>query len=63
MIAWPKRLIVFWVIVTAVSVAALVRGLRTQGEPKVVYTTLGLLGIASLLLFLVGWIRQSRRRR
>lgn len=32
MIAWPKRLIVFWVVTTTVSVLALIRGLSTEGE-------------------------------
>ena len=63
MIAWPKRLIVFWAVVTAVSVLALIRGVSSAGEPRVVYTALGLLGNASVLVFIVGWIRQSRRRR
>ena len=62
MIKWPKRLVFFWVAVTAISVFALVRGLLLDGEPRVVYTAFGLLGLASLLLFLFGWIRQSRRR-
>jgi hypothetical protein len=62
MIKWPKRLVVFWVVVTTVSVVALVHGLRVEGEPRVVYTAFGLVGLASLLLFLFGWIRQSRRR-
>ncbi len=62
MIKWPKRLVLFWVAVTAISVLALVRGSLLNGEPRVVYTGFGLLGLVSLLLFLVGWIRQSRRR-
>jgi hypothetical protein len=63
MIAWPKRLIVFWVVTTTVSVLALIRGLSTEGEPRAISPILGLLGIAGFLLFLVGWVRQSRRRR
>jgi hypothetical protein len=63
MIAWPKRLIAFWLVATAISVLSLIRGLNTEGGPEPVYTTLGVLGIACFLLFLVGWVRQSRRRR
>lgn len=63
MIVWPKRLIAFWVATTTVSVLALIRGSSTEGEPRAVYTALGLLGIASSLLFLVGWVRRSKRRR
>ncbi len=63
MITWSKRLTAFWLVVVAISVLALIRGLSTEGEPRVVYTSLGGLGIASVLLFLVGWVRQSRRRR
>lgn len=63
MIAWPKRLIVFWAVVAAVSVPALIRGLSSEGESGAAYTALGLLGITSVLVFIVGWIRQSRQRR
>jgi hypothetical protein len=62
MITWLERLIVFWVVVVAVSVFAVIRGSSTDGEPRAVHTILGLLGIGSMLLFPVGWIRQSRRR-
>ncbi len=62
MIKWPKRLVVLWLAVTAISVFALIQGLLLDGEPRGVYAAFGLLGLASLLLFLFGWIRQSRRR-
>ena len=61
-IKWPKQLVVFWVVITAISVAALVGGLRAEGEPRVVYTTGGVLGLACLLTFLIFWLRASRRR-
>ena len=53
----------FWAVVAAVSVPALIRGLSSEGESGAAYTALGLLGITSVLVFIVGWIRQSRQRR
>jgi hypothetical protein len=61
-IKWPRRLVVFVVLTLAISVFALVRGLSSEGEPRVVYTALGLVGVAGFLLLLFGWIRESRRR-
>ncbi len=62
MIKWPKRLVIFWLAVTAISVFALIQGLLLEGGPRVVYVAFGLLGFTSLLLLLFGWIRQSRHR-
>ena len=62
MIVLPKRLIAFWVVVAAASIFGLVRGMNSEGQPGMVFTVLGVLGVASVLLFVVGWIRQSWRR-
>jgi hypothetical protein len=62
MIPGAKRLIVFWIVAMTISVLALIKGLNAEAEPRVVYTSLGLLGIAAFLLFLIGRARQSRRR-
>lgn len=58
----PARLIGFWVLVVALCTLALIRGLSTEGERRIVWAALGTLGLVSALIFLMGWVRQSRRQ-
>ena len=56
------RLLSFFLLVTLVGVVCLVRGLGSTDEPRVIYLTLSGACLASVLLFLFGWVRTSRRR-
>lgn len=53
------RLIVFLLLGGLVGVASLIKGLS---ESRFIYTSLGVLILAGVLLFLLGWVRESRKR-
>jgi hypothetical protein len=56
------QLVGFLVVVALITALSLVRAINATGEQRVVYGVFVVLGVVSLLLFLVGWVRRSRRR-
>jgi hypothetical protein len=56
------RLIVLLAIGAVFTVFAFVRAWSEGGEPRVVYLIFGCLALVGLLLILIGWVRQSKRR-
>jgi hypothetical protein len=62
MIPLPARLIAFMAFGVVAGSFILYRGLTSEGEPRVVWTVCGALALVGVLVILLGWWRQSRRR-
>jgi hypothetical protein len=58
----PGRLVAFMALGVIAGAFIFYRGLNAEGEPRVVYTVLGALALGGVLLILLGWWRQSKRR-
>ena len=58
----PGRLVAFMAFGVLAGAFILYRGLNAEGEPPVVFTVLGALALGGVLLILLGWWRQSKRR-
>lgn len=58
----PGRLVAFMAFGVLAGAFILYRGLNAEGEPRVVFTVLGALALGGVLLILLGWWRQSKRR-
>jgi hypothetical protein len=58
----PMRLAVLMAAGAAATVFLLIRAASAEGNLRTPYLIFGAVGVAGLLLFLVGWVRQSRRK-
>ena len=56
------RLIAFMVFSALAGAFILYRGLTSEGEPRVVWTICGALVFVGVLVILIGWRHQSKRR-
>ncbi len=58
----PGRLLGFMAFGVIAGAFILYRGLNSEGEPRAVYTVLGALALGGVLLILLSWCGQSKRR-
>ena len=58
----PGRLIVFMVFSALAGAFSLYRGPTSDGEPRLVWTICGALVFIGVLVVLIGWRHQSKRR-